>query len=1002
VKKQKGKKRPARPQPRGPADKAAPAAKVAAPPTKPELAAPIPEPPEPAVVPGFPIVGLGASAGGLQALEEFFSNMPVDSGMAFVVVTHLHPDQPSMLSELVGRKTAMPVTELKKSTIVEQNHIYTIMPGRNVAMFKGALQPMTPDRTAPLSLPIDYFFRSLAQDQKDRAIGIILSGTGSDGTLGLKEIKGALGMVMVQREESASYAGMPQSAIATGLVDYVLAPAEMPAKLVAYVKDAYGTPPRVLAREGVPQPDALQQIFVLLRARTRHDFSQYKGSTINRRIERRMNVHHLDSLKRYVRFLQENPAELDLLFKELLIGVTSFFRDPEAFEALSAALGVVLSKKPDNYQARIWVPGCSSGEEAYSIAILLREFMERTKKPLAVQIFATDLDSDAIDLARAGLYPLGIANDVAPKRLKRFFVREDDVFRVTKDLREMVVFAPQNLIEDPPFTKVDLLSCRNLLIYLDGSLQRRLLPIFHYSLRPDGLLFLGSSESIGAFSYLFGTLDKKWKVFHRKEVAEGTYMAEFPAGIRGTPPPDARGVAPAVRPADPNALQGADRLIMRELLPPTVIIRERGDIVHIHGRTGIFLELTPGPQPVANIFNMARDGLQLEVASLVRQSAVTEGEIIRREVRFKPNGAELLVDLRARRLTDPEPFRGLIMISFEGLRPMVPPKDKKAKGDVKPRANDRVSELERDLQYTKESHQKTIEELETANEELKSTNEELQSTNEELQSANEELETSKEEMQSLNEELQTVNTELSGKVEELSRANDDMKNLLNATDIATIFLDNELNITRYTEQAKRIMRLIPSDVGRPIVDLVTKIRYANLAEDARQVLSTLIFKEVEVQGEEGGWYFMRILPYRTTDNVIDGLVMTFLDITKIKSLEQNQQRLMQAIRTSPTTVFGMDRDLKYTWIASGAFGRSPDAIIGRKDEDLFDADSARRLTEFKRRAIEGGGGTRHTTKLTIDGETRLYDFYLAPMKDEAGKIIGVAGVHTDVTSVVNS
>jgi two-component system CheB/CheR fusion protein len=975
--------------------------RVAAAAARPDLGAPIAEPAEPKVFPGFPIVGLGASAGGLQALEEFFSNMPSDSGMAFVLVTHLHPGQPSMLHELVGRKTSMPVNELKKSTVVEQNHIYTITPGRNLAILNGTLQPMAPDKTAPLQLPIDYFFRSLAQDQKDRAIGIILSGTGSDGTLGLKEIKGALGMVMVQREESASYPGMPQSAIATGLVDYVLAPAEMPSKLVAYVKDAYGTPPRVLrARdEAAPHPDALQQVFVLLRARTRHDFSQYKGSTINRRIERRMNVHHLDSLKRYVRFLQENPGEIDLLFKELLIGVTSFFRDPDAFEGLAAALGALLTRKADNYGVRIWVPGCSSGEEAYSIAILLREFMEQTRKPLAVQIFATDLDSDAIDVARTGIYPLGIASDVTPRRLKRYFVRDEEAFRVTKELREMVVFAPQNLIEDPPFTKVDLLSCRNLLIYLDGALQRRLLPIFHYALRPEGVLFLGSSESIGSFNYLFETLDKKWKVFQRKEVAAGTYMAEFPAGIRGTPPLDTRLPAAVGRPGELTVLQGADKLIMRELLPPTVIIRERGDIVHIHGRTGLFLELSPGPQPVANIFNMARDGLQLEIASVVRQAAVSEGEIVRRDVRFKPNGAELVVDIRARRLHDPEPFRGLIIISFDGLRPLLPPREKGGKAQIRPRL-DRVGELERELQYTKDSHQKTIEELETANEELKSTNEELQSTNEELQSANEELETSKEEMQSLNEELQTVNAELSGKVEELSRANDDMKNLLNATDIATIFLDNDLNITRYTEQAKRIMRLIPSDVGRPIADLVPRLRYAGLAEDARQVLSTLIYKEVEVQGEEGGWYFMRILPYRTTDNVIDGLVMTFIDVTKIKVLQENQQRLMHALKSSPTTVFGQDRDLRYTWIASGAFGRTPEAIVGKKDEDLFDPDSARRLGELKRRAMEGDGGSRHTTKLTFDRETRLYDLYLESMKDDAGNVIGVTGVHTDVTSVV--
>jgi len=963
--------------------------------------APQAEPPDTAAgALGFSVVGLGASAGGLQALEEFFSNMPPDSGMAFVVVTHLHPGQPSMMHELVGRKTAMPVTELKKAMPAEPNHVYTITPGRNVAMLNGMLQPMAQDRNTPVHLPIDYFFRSLAQDQKERAIGIILSGTGSDGTLGLKEIKGALGMVMVQQEQSASYPGMPQSAIATGLVDYVLPPSQMPAKLVAYVKDAYRDRPRALhaREEGQPQPEALQQIFVLLRARTRHDFSQYKASTINRRIERRMNVHHLDSLKRYLRLLQDNPKELDLLFKELLIGVTSFFRDADAFEALAEALGALLAKKTDNYQVRVWVPGCSTGEEAYSIAILLREFTERAKKPLSVQIFATDLDADAIDFARMGLYPLGIASDVTPQRLSRYFVREEDAFHVTKELREMVVFAPQNLINDPPFTKVDLLSCRNLLIYLDGALQRRLLPIFHYALRPGGLLLLGSSESIGSFGHLFATVDKKWKVFQRKEVPEGTYAAEFPAGIRATPPHTDRPVIP-LRAPDVFNSQSADRLIMRELVPPTLLVRERGDIVHIHGRTGLFLELAPGPQPVANVFNMARDGLQLELASLIRQAVVAEGEVVRRDVHFRPDGKELIVDLHARRLTDPEPFRGLVMISFEGVRLREDAKAPRTKGGRQEKDFDRVTELERELRHTNESHQKTIEELETANEELKSTNEELQSTNEELQSANEELETSREEMQSLNEELQTVNGELQGKVEELSRANDDMKNLLNATDIATIFLDAKLNIIRYTEHAKRVMRLIPSDVGRPIGDLVSRLRYDRLTDDAREVLSTLVYKESEVQGEDASWYFMRILPYRTTDNVIDGLVMTFIDISKIKRLQQNEQQLTGALRQSPTTVYGQDSDLRYTWIYNATFGRRPEAVVGKRDEDLFDAEDARRLGEIKRQVLESSRGARHTATLKVDGAQHVYDLYIEPTKDQAGNVVGLTGVHTDVTPV---
>jgi len=422
--------------------------------------------------------------------------------------------------------------------------------------------------------------------------------------------------------------------------------------------------------------------------------------------------------------------------------------------------------------------------------------------------------------------------------------------------------------------------------------------------------------------------------------------------------------------------------------------------VHIHGRTGQFLELAPGPQSVANIFNMARNGLQLAIGSLVQQAAVSDQAVMRRGVSFKPNGSELLVDLRARRITEPAAFQGMIMISFESVRP-VDARPGKKDGPSTPKVVNRVAELERDLQYTKERHQKTIEELETANEELKSTNEELQSTNEELQSANEELETSKEEMQSLNEELQTVNGELQEKVEELSRANDDMKNLLNATDIATIFLDEKLNITRFTNQAKRIMRLIPSDVGRPIGDLVPRLQYSRLAEDAHQVLNTLVLKEVEVSGEDGSWYFMRILPYRTTDNVINGLVMTFIDITRIRTLQQSEQRLMHALRRSPTTAFGQDRELRYKWIYSSAFGGKPEAVVGKTDADLFDAEGARHLTEIKKRVMEGGkDGQRYTATLAIQGQPHVFDFYLEPTLDATGAVVGITGVHTDVTSVL--
>ena len=953
----------------------------------------------------FPIVGLGASAGGLAALEEFFSHMPADAGIAFVVVTHQHPDQPSMMHELVGRKTRMPVREVRTNTKVLPNHVYTATPGRNLAMINGSLQPMEPDKRAPFPLPIDYFFRSLAQDQRERAVGIILSGTGSDGTLGLKEIKAALGMVMVQQEQSAGYAGMPHSAIATGQVDYVLPPKEMPAQLTAYCGGARASVTRTLEVEDQVAPaDGLQQVFVLLRSRVGHDFSQYKESTIGRRIERRMNVHHLDTIDGYVEFLQANPAELDLLFKELLIGVTSFFRDAEAFDALAEALPSLLANKPKDYVVRAWVPGCSTGEEAYSIAMLLRECMDQLEQALSVQIFATDLDSHAIDVARAGVYPVGIASDVAPERLQRFFTSEEDCFRIKKEVREMVVFAPQNLIEDPPFTKLDLLSCRNLLIYLDANLQKRLLPIFHYAIKSDGVLFLGSSESVGKFANLFGAVDKKWKVFRRKEVEAGDHLVEFPAALASANPA-VRGARLGAIPARTDTALGqrADRLLLRELLAPTVLIHERGDIVHIHGRTGQFLEPAPGPQPVANVFNMAREGLALPLAAAIRRAAAEAAEVVHRDVRVRTNGNHVLLDLRARRVSEPEAFRGLFLITFERVRSAIVHEREAPDGSAHPLSAaelEPVAVLELELRHTRESHQATIEELETANEELKSTNEELQSTNEELQSANEELETSKEEMQSLNEELQTVNLELQGKVEELSTSNDDMKNLLNGTDIATIFLDNDLRIKRYTEQATRVIRLIPSDVGRPIGDLVSRLRYDRLSQDAANVLRTLVFAETEVRGEGDAWYLMRILPYRTTDNVIDGLVVTFTNTTMITKLQETKQRLITVLAGSSVTVFGLDRELRYLWLYGPAFGRSTATeLIGKSARDLFDDAQADVLSNLERRALDGDTEVEATLDLTFLGRTRTCRLRLEPMRDEAGDVVGLAGVAVDLTSL---
>jgi two-component system CheB/CheR fusion protein len=828
----------------------------------------------------------------LEALEELFSAMPADTGMAFVVVMHLHPGHTSMLPELLAKNTDVKVVEAADGMKLERNHIYICPSGGQFDLLNGTLHRMGADKPESPHLPIDHFFRSLAQDQKERAVGIILSGTGTDGTLGLKAIKAESGMVMVQEVQTAKYSGMPTSAIATGLVDYILPPKSMPHRLVAYTGGPY-----LLAAptEGDVALEPLQKIFVVLRTRTGHDFSNYKSTTIRRRIERRMNVHGIKGPGNYVRFLQENPHEVDILFKELLISVTSFFRDPEAFEALAKDfLPELLRSRPDNHVIRIWVPGCATGEEVYSIAILMREAIEASKRPFEVQIFGTDLDSEAIDMARSGQYPDGITLDCSEKRIERYFMREDNGYRVRKDIREMTVFAVQNVIKDPPFTKVDLISCRNLLIYLNSDLQRKLLPLFHYAIRPGGLLLLGPSETVGPCTDLFDLADKKWKIFRRKEspLASRAVM-DFP--ITMTKLADDRTVAIARQPRGGGITSLVERLLLSRFSPASAVVNDRGDVIFIHGRTGQYLEPTAGT-PRNNIHEMAREGLQFDLAAAMRQAATQTGEVLREGVRVRTNGDFSYIDLSVTRLTEPETLRGLFLVTF---RPCLnPAESKKSKGHAtKGEKSVRANELEEELQFTKESLQTTIEELETSNEELKSTNEELQSTNEELQNTNEELETSKEEMQSLNEELTTVNAELQSKVDELSRANDDMQNLLNSTEIATIFLDRDLNIKRFTEQARRLVNLIQTDVGRPLFDLASTLNYNQLVPDCKEVLRSLVFKQAEVQCRDGKWFLMRIMPYRTADNVIDGLVLTFVDVNRVKKAEEE----LKATKTRLTT-----------------------------------------------------------------------------------------------------
>ncbi|MDR3405856.1 MAG: chemotaxis protein CheB [Chthoniobacter sp.] len=852
----------------------------------------------------FPIVGIGASAGGLEALEELFAHMPNDTGMAFVVITHQHPEHTSLLPELLGRVTHLKVLAATDGLKVEPNHVYVIPPGGDLAILNGTLHWMETKVKEVPHLPINYFFRSLAEDQKEKAIGIILSGTGTDGTLGLRAIKGEGGMAMAQDVQSAKFAGMPESALATGLVDCELPAGEMPKRLVAYARGPY------LAAAHIKEPPdvltaPLQKIFVLLRSRTGNDFSWYKSNTIHRRIERRMNLHQIKGRAQYVRYLQENPSEIDNLFKDLLISVTSFFRDPEAFEVLAkSVLPAWLKSLPDEYTLRIWVPGCATGEEVFSIAILIREGMEAANRRSHVQIFGTDLDGDAIEAARLGQYPDSIAADVSAGRLERYFVGENGRYRVRKDIREMAIFAVQNVIKDPPFTRLDIISCRNLLIYLNADLQRRLLPIFHYALKPGGLLFLGSSETVGGLTDLFEVVDKKWKIFRRKETALAMHpLLELPARsavrdvkIRGTSahrPHRELGIAAIV-----------DRLLLARFVPASVVVNDRGDVVYIHGRTGAYLEPAAG-QPRHNLLEMAREGLRLELASALREAAAQDAAVTREGVPVRTNGGFAYVNLSVAKIREPESVRGLLLVAFQSRPPSI--ETGRPKGQLPgKRETGLIERLERELQCTKETLQTTIEELEASNEDLKSANEELQSTNEEFQSTNEEMETSREEMQSLNEELTTVNAEVQAKVEELSRANDDLQNLLNSTDVATIFLDRELKIKRYTKKAPELVNVIQTDIGRPLWDLASSLAYEHLVADCREVLRTLVCKVAEVRTKGGHWYLMRIMPYRTADNVIDGAVVTFVDINAVKVAEKSLLRMSKVFLEGPEPMVLLD------------------------------------------------------------------------------------------------
>ncbi len=845
------------------------------------------------------IVGIGASAGGLAPLEEFFRNTPSDTGMAFLVVQHMDPTQKALLPELLQRATDMPVQEAQQNMPIQPNSVYVIPPNRELRVLDNTVKLDKPAEPRGLRLPINVLFSSLASAQNEQAIAVVLSGMGSDGTLGLQAIKATGGLSVVQAPESAQFDAMPQSAINADCADIVAPAAELPARILAYVRRVpeQGAPPEEHPAEA--SLTRLDPIVQLLREQTGHDFSLYKPTTLNRRIERRMAIHGISKLADYNRFLADNNQEVQLLFRELLIGVTEFFRDPKTWDYLiDTGLPELLSSLPkDRNTLRAWVVGCSTGEEAYSLAIAFTEALEKMEpgRELHLQIFASDISPEAIAQARRGEYPLSIEETVSRARLKRFFVRRDNYYRIRPSLRDKVLFARHDVILDSPFTRLDLITCRNLLIYFDVTLQRRILPLFHYSLLPGGLLLLGNSETIGRLSHLFTPLKPKIRLYRCKpyqSIRHSEFLLESFPPMSNLPKeqPVPSNQAPSHEAT--NTLQSAaDHVLLQVYAPAAVVLNSEADIVYISGHTGKYLEPAAG-KANWNIYAMAREGLRDPLYTALQQASKQTEPLELTGVLVQTGAGTQAVDVTLQAFSEPDALKGMTMVVFRDA-PRPTTSGPAVSGRRKPAASITESEYAAEIQRYEKQIESLRQEAKHTREELQASNEELQSTNEELQSANEELTTSKEEMQSMNEELQTINAELQTKLDDLSLAQSDMQNVLNSIEIAVLFLDQELNVRRYTERTASIFSLRESDIGRPLSDLTTTLHYPELQEDARKTLDTLAASEKQITTNDDRWYTVRIIPYRRLDNVIDGVVITLVDITDTKNLESSLRKKPQ-------------------------------------------------------------------------------------------------------------
>ncbi|RWG79697.1 CheR family methyltransferase [Mesorhizobium sp.] len=960
----------------------------------------------------FPIVGIGASAGGIGALQKFFPEVPAGSGFAYVVIQHLDAEHESVLASIIQRCTSIATETAAEGIEIEPNKIYVTPPGVSVTVEKRRFHVAKMATMRARRTPIDDFFNSLAQEHGEDTAGVILSGTGSDGTIGLRAIKERGGLTLAQ--ESAEYDGMMRSAVQSGLVDMVLPAEDMADKLVSYFSHSSRTDGERDRRKR-DLADQLSRIAALLRMRTGHDFSGYKDNTILRRIQRRMQVLQIDDPTAFYERLRQEPQQVDLLFQDLLIGVTSFFRDPHAFDALERLVIPKLfeGRKPDD-TIRVWVPGCATGEEAYSIAMLLKEHAPRGAASPNLQIFATDIDERALEVARAGRYPATIATDITPKRLKEFFSREDGTYRIASELREVCLFSLHNLLRDPPFSKLDVIACRNLLIYMGPELQEKIVPIFHYALRNNGYLFLGSSENVTRHARLFLTIDKPTRLFQKRGGVSAQRLPEFPLAAA------ARQAAPHTRnrTAAGSLQETAERLLLDRYAPVHVVINATGELVHSSGGTGKYLELAAGA-PDHNVFSMARRGLRMDLRAALHKAVSTGQVAVQNKISIGTNGGRQTISLVVQPLpaeSGADPLYMLVFRDIGGIKPDSEIEPVHTTDDVES-AN--VSQLEKELRETRERLQITTEELESSNEELKSSNEELSSINEELQSSNEELETSKEELQSINEELQTVNAELNIRVDELSRANNDMANLLESTQIATVFLDRDLCVKSFTPTARDLFRLVESDVGRPLAHVRPRFSADGLQADMEQVLRRLGTIERQVEGTESGRRFiMRVMPYRTLDNVIAGVVVTFVDVTQMAQAEAKITALTHDLRYRIASLETLlDLVPVGIFIAEGGDGdiranRHAVELLGRPatDDELVSMPAALPLTlegvplaasdQPMAKAMRTGKAVSlvEARLARPDGDSLDVIMSASPLFDEYGKIRGAIGTLADISA----